>query len=92
MKSWDANYTPLKHPVVLAVAEAAEHVRGKRPSFVARLPGSDARRWRELGVPAVCYGPQPELSAGVDDYCNEQDVVDCAKVYARAALQLMQSV
>jgi succinyl-diaminopimelate desuccinylase len=42
-----------------------------------------------LGVPAVCYGPQPLLSAGVDDYANEQDVVDCARVYARACLRLM---
>jgi succinyl-diaminopimelate desuccinylase len=54
------------------------------------LPGSDARRWRELGVPAVCYGPQPTLSAGVDDYANEQDVVDCAKIYARTVLALMR--
>ena len=29
------------------------------------------------------------LSAGVDDYANEQDVVDCAKVYARACVRLM---
>jgi succinyl-diaminopimelate desuccinylase len=54
-----------------------------------RLPGSDARRWRDLGVPSVCYGPQPMLSAGIDDYANEQDVVDCAKIYARTALRLM---
>ena len=56
---------------------------------VVRLPGSDARRWRDLGVPAVCYGPQPTLSSGVDDYSSEQDLVDCVKVYARAALMLM---
>ncbi len=64
-------------------------VRGKKPNYVVRLPGSDARRWRDLGVPAVCYGPQPMLSAGIDDYANEQDVVDCAKIYARTALRLM---
>jgi succinyl-diaminopimelate desuccinylase len=74
---------------VVETAAAARAVRGERPAFVVRLPGSDARRWRDLGVPAVCYGPQPTLSAGVDDYANEQDVVDCAKIYARAALALM---
>src|SRR5262249_34186562 len=89
IKAWDANWTPLDNPVVVELARAAEQVRGNRPNFVVRLPGSDARRWRELGVPATCYGPQPTLSAGVDDYCNEQDVVDCAKVYARAAVALM---
>ena len=64
-------------------------VRGTAPTYVVRLPGSDARRWRDLGVPAVCYGPQPTLSAGIDDYAQEQDVVDCAKIYARTALALM---
>jgi succinyl-diaminopimelate desuccinylase len=29
------------------------------------------------------------LSAGIDDYANEQDVIDCAKIYARTALRLM---
>jgi succinyl-diaminopimelate desuccinylase len=89
VKGWDSNWTPLEHPLTLAVASAAEAVRGKKPRMVVRLPGSDARRWRELGVPAVCYGPQPTLSAGVDDYAEERDVVDCAKVYARTALALL---
>jgi succinyl-diaminopimelate desuccinylase len=89
VKAWDANWTALDHPLVVAIAAAAQAVRGARPAFVVRLPGSDARRWRDLGVPAVCYGPQPTLSAGVDDYVNEQDVVDCGKIYACTALTLM---
>ena len=36
-----------------------------------------------------CHVTQPTLSAGVDDYVNEQDVVDCAKIYARTSLALM---
>src|SRR5919201_2500402 len=90
VKAWDANWTALDNPLVVELATAATLVRGTAPPFVVRLPGSDARRWRELGVPAVCYGPQPTLSAGVDDYANEQDVVDCAKIYARTALALMR--
>jgi len=91
VKAWDANWTALDNPLVVALGAAAQVVRGEKPQFVVRLPGSDARRWRELGVPAVCYGPQPTLSAGIDDYANEQDVLDCAKIYARTALALMQS-
>jgi succinyl-diaminopimelate desuccinylase len=90
VKAWDANWTALDNPLVVELASAATTVRGAAPSFVVRLPGSDARRWRDLGVPAVCYGPQPTLSAGVDDYANEQDVVDCAKIYARTTLALMR--
>ena len=84
-----ASWAALQNPLVVGLAKAAEAVRGSKPGYVVRLPGSDARRWRDLGVPAVCYGPQPMLSAGIDDYANEQDVVDCAKIYARTALELM---
>jgi succinyl-diaminopimelate desuccinylase len=90
VKAWDANWTALDNPLVIELATAAAAVRGAAPNFVVRLPGSDARRWRDLGVPAVCYGPQPTLSAGIDDYANEQDVVDCAKIYARTVLALMR--
>lgn len=90
VKGWDANWTGIESEIAQAVASAAQSVRGRRPQPVVRLPGSDARRWRNLGVPAVCYGPQPTLSSGIDDYANEQDIVDCAKIYARAALILMQ--
>jgi succinyl-diaminopimelate desuccinylase len=90
-KAWDANWTALDHPLVRELAAAAERVRGAMPDFVVRLPGSDARRWRDLGVPAVCYGPQPTLSAGIDDYADEQDVVDCAKIYARTALAMLMA-
>jgi succinyl-diaminopimelate desuccinylase len=89
VRGWDANWTSPDSKISQAVLEAAYAVRGARPRLVVRLPGSDARRWRDLGVPAVCYGPQPTLSSGVDDYANEQDLLDCAKVYARAALMLM---
>lgn len=89
IKGWEANGTPTDAPIARAVAEAAAAVRGCPPRPVVRLPASDASRWRALGVPAVCYGPQPTLAAGVDDYAEAQDVVDCARVYALAALRYL---
>src|SRR5262249_17039626 len=88
VKAWDANWTALDNPLVVELASAATTVRGAAPSFVVRLPGSDARRWRDLGVPAICYGPQPTLSAGIDDYVNEQDVAGVAKFSGRPPLAL----
>lgn len=88
-KGWDASWEPLRSDFTTKFGAIVEHVRGKAPRHVVRLLGSDARHWRDRGVPAVCFGPQPTLSAGVDDYANEQDVVDCAKIYAIAAVKLM---
>ncbi|HWI86618.1 MAG TPA: M20/M25/M40 family metallo-hydrolase, partial [Sphingomonas sp.] len=91
IKAWNANWTGIGTPLARALAEAAEIVRGTAAVPVVRLPGSDARRWRDLGVPALCYGPQPTLSAGIDDHTLERDLIDCARIYARTALRLMES-
>ncbi len=88
-KGWGASWTALDSPLVINLAAAAEQVRNAPVSYVVRLPGSDARYWRDRGVPSACYGPQPTLSSGVDDYANEQDVLDCAKIYALTAMRLM---
>lgn len=85
LKGWEANATALDDPLAIAVAGAAAAVRGTPPEPVVRLPASDASRWRTRGVPAICYGPQPTLSAGVDDHAQRRDVLDCAEVYERAA-------
>ncbi len=88
-KGWEASWEPLESELTRTFVSVVGDVRGKLPRYVVRLPGSDARHWRDRGVPALCYGPQPTLSAGVDDYANEQDVIDSAKVYAVAVLKLM---
>jgi succinyl-diaminopimelate desuccinylase len=89
VKAWDANWVAPASELALTMSAAAEAVRGQAPRPVVRLPGSDARKWRALGVPAICYGPQPTLSSGIDDYAEEQDVIDCAKIYVRTAIGLM---
>jgi succinyl-diaminopimelate desuccinylase len=89
VKGWNANWTGLTAQVTRTVSNASLAVRGQLPACVVRLPASDAMRWRALGVPAVCYGPQPTLSAGCDDYVVEQELIDCAKVYAHSALTLL---
>jgi succinyl-diaminopimelate desuccinylase len=90
VKAWDANWVAPVSELALTMSAAVTAVRGQAPRPVVRLPGSDARKWRALGVPAICYGPQPTLSSGIDDYAEEQSVIDCAKIYARAALSLME--
>jgi succinyl-diaminopimelate desuccinylase len=85
ISGWDANWTSPGSAIPSIVSDSVFVVRGRRPTPAVRLPGSDASRWRRKGIQAVCYGPQPTLAAGVDDYAEEQDVVDCASIYALAA-------
>lgn len=91
IKGWEPNWTAETSAIAESIGSAAACVRGAAPEPVVRLPASDASRWRALGVPSICYGPQPELASGVDDYVLEQDLVDCAKTYALAALSYLKS-
>lgn len=92
VKGWEANWTDIGSELVRTVSSACRAIRSSAPPYVVRLPASDAMRWRALGVPAICFGPQPTLSAGTDDFVNEQDLVDCAKVYAHATLTMLAAV
>lgn len=90
IKGWDANWTSSQDPFIATFAAAVSDIRGKSPTPCVRHPASDASRWRRLGVPALCYGPQPLFSAGVDDYAEEQDVLDCAAAYALGAWRFLR--
>jgi len=85
IKGWEPNWSVLNEPVAEAAANAAQVVRNRAPKPVVRLPASDASRWRSLGVPAICFGPQPLLASGVDDFARVDDIVACAKIYALAS-------
>lgn len=86
VRGWEATWTADTDPIVDTVASVITEVRGE-PVMTVRHPASDVMRWRHLGVPGLCYGPQPTFSAGIDDYAVEDDVVDCAVVYVLSALR-----
>jgi len=90
VKGWEANWTSPDSVLAQCFIEATQLLRGAPAPLTTRLPASDASRWRRLGVPAVCYGPQPGLSAGLDDYAEEQEVIDCAVLYTLTALGVLR--
>ncbi len=91
LKGWDANWTTPDEPLTRAWEAASLAVVGAPATYAIRLPASDASRWRRAGVPALCYGPQPTWSAGVDDYAEEAEVLRCASLYALTALEFLVS-
>jgi succinyl-diaminopimelate desuccinylase len=91
IKGWEPNWSSPESPPAGAIRAACAAVGRKIPSDVTRLPASDASRWRALGVPAICFGPQPELASGVDDYVRRADFLDCIPIYAGAVAHLCQT-
>lgn len=91
IKGWDPNWTQPEGELGRAWAGATAALGIDAPTLAVRLPASDASRWRLLGVPALCYGPQPTLSAGVDDHAEEDEVLRCATLYAATAIAFLGS-
>ena len=91
MKGWDANWTAPEAPLTRAWDVASRAVIDAPPTYAIRLPASDASRWRREGVQALCYGPQPTLSAGIDDYAEEDEVLRCAALYTMTALEYLRA-
>lgn len=91
VRGWEASWTSENEQIVRAISSAIENVRGECPVLTVRHPASDVMRWREIGVPGVCFGPQPTFSAGIDDYAKEEDVIDCAAVYFETIFRYSQS-
>ncbi|MET0898449.1 MAG: M20/M25/M40 family metallo-hydrolase [Mycobacterium sp.] len=90
IKGWDANWTTPDAALTQAWQHAARAVSGSPSEYAIRLPASDASRWRRNGVPALCFGPQPTWSAGIDDYAEEDEVLRCASLYAVTALNVLR--
>jgi succinyl-diaminopimelate desuccinylase len=86
IKGWPANWTGPQEALTRAFQYAHQGLTGSPADYAVRLPASDASRWRAHAVPALCFGPQPTLSAGIDDHAEEDDVVRCAALYALTAL------
>ena len=86
IKGWDPNWTDPATPLARAWTSAARALGDRDTTLAVRLPASDASRWRQRGIPSLCYGPQPTWSAGVDDYAEEAEVLDCVGLYALTAL------
>lgn len=92
IKGWDPNITSPDSAIVRAWQDAWSDLDLGELEYAIRLPASDASRWRSRGTPAICFGPQPTYSAGVDDYAEEDEVVRCAALYAATAIAYLDGV
>lgn len=90
IKGWNPTWTGPDTKLARAWMTATSSLGNEPPGFAVRLPASDASRWRLEGVPAVCYGPQMTLSAGINESAEEDEVLRCAALYAACAIQFLR--
>lgn len=79
------------HPMLAAVRSAAEKVLGRPIHTVTSLGATDARFWRNAGVPAITYGTTATNVAMVDEHTNIDEWINVVKVHALAAYSYLRA-
>lgn len=92
LKAAPPTFSDPDDPIFVAMRGAATAVRGSEPITCVAAPATDARLWRQRGVPAAIYGPKPYRLGGVDEHISVQDLYDVSETHAVAAARYLAGV
>jgi acetylornithine deacetylase/succinyl-diaminopimelate desuccinylase-like protein len=85
----EPSYTDPKSEIVQIVQAVAADVLGEKPALNMRVGASDARIYRQVGVPTVVYGPTPYNMGGADEYVLIDELTSIMKVQVLTALEFL---
>jgi len=83
------NVSPVDHPMIDIMRANAKKVSGVEPAPIIGLGATDARLWRQVGVPAFVYGPSPRNMGTANEYVKIDEFMHVAKVHALSALDFL---
>jgi succinyl-diaminopimelate desuccinylase len=91
LRRCEPSHTSPDAEIVRTITAAGREVLGRAPVVNMRVGGSDARLYRQAGIPTVVYGPTPFNMGGADEYALASELHDVATVHALAALDFLSA-
>lgn len=82
-------WTPLDDELVQSTLRNAAVVKGGEVFLNCSLAASDCCYFREKGISAVIYGPQPYYLGAPNEFIMVEDLIDTVKVHALTALEYL---
>lgn len=80
-----------EHGMCRLLQKNIKELSGIEAPAIVSLPGTDARLWRGLGIPAYVYGITPFNVAMADEYVDIEEVFHVLKVHTLSALDYMMA-
>ena len=77
------------HEMVDLIRKHARTIGGVDPKPILSLGGTDARLWRQRGIPAYVYGPSPRGMGQKDEAVEVSEFLHVVRVHALAALDYL---
>lgn len=91
LRSINPTMTSASSRIASVALSNAEEINGNRPDTIIRLGGSDARFFRQAGIPTVVYGPTPHNMGAPDEYVDIGELLLVAKVHAGIVLDFLDN-
>lgn len=89
--NWDPpTVSPANHHMLSALIENSHAVSGISPVPIIGLGGTDARLWRQAGVPSYVYGPSPRNMGAADEHVEISELMHVALTHALSAFDFVR--
>ncbi|KAH4848081.1 hypothetical protein HBI46_091400 [Parastagonospora nodorum] len=90
LQRYDPTWTSASEEIVKYTLSAAQDMISSKAVVNMRVGASDARLFRQKGIPTVVLGLTPFNMGGPDEYCAVEELVQVAQVHALAALGFLR--
>jgi succinyl-diaminopimelate desuccinylase len=87
----EANWCDPEGEMLQIIQRNAERVCGIRPVAIATLALTDARWWRNAGIPAYIYGCAPTGMASHDESVAVEEFLDVLRVHVLSAAAYLRA-
>ncbi|CAO2654401.1 Nn.00g111340.m01.CDS01 [Neocucurbitaria sp. VM-36] len=91
LREYDPTWTSLTEDIVECTLDAARDVIGPEVTVNMRVGASDARLYRQRGIPTVVVGLTPYNMGGPDEYLEVEELGQVAEVHALAAFDFLKA-
>lgn len=81
----DPTWCDPNHPMVEILQRTVESLGRPKPTPILNLGGTDARLWRQIGIPAYVYGPSPKTMGSLDEHVDVEDFLHVVRTHVLAA-------
>jgi succinyl-diaminopimelate desuccinylase len=88
-RHYDPTWTARSNEIVGCTLSAAQDIIGPKAVINMRVGASDARLYRQRGIPTVVVGLTPFNMGGSDEYCLIEELMQVAQVHASTAFQFL---
>lgn len=89
MQRYEPNWTDVNHEIFPLIVASGREVMGETPVMTIRVGASDARIYRERGIPSVNCGLTPFNMGGPDEYIEINELKNVAKIHTLTAFDYL---